>query len=176
MAVIDTAKILDNARIIRESLASRTKVYAKFANHSPQVVDGYHLILEDGVADDFEGLSLQLRRQVDQERRRHDPVFAKVGFYLDTTNKLAYVSNCQGRLVSVDRDPQARRKQRKLGQEYARFGHLAGNEPRAYVATKLFELLAGMGIEKVRAIRPQEHLMAIGKHPGFRANYPRFGS
>lgn len=159
------AKIDDNARIISET----SKVQDSFLQQMlPKIpVDGYVFKLERGDTDDFNGISLQLQSTA----RSFSNVFAKVGFFIDTSSSSAIVINVQGRRILNTSDEQFKRQQKEEGRQFARLAARLGMDPRAYVLTKAFTLLEAFGVKEIRAIRPEEHVMAIGNHRGFRANY-----
>jgi hypothetical protein len=70
-----------------------------------------------------------------------------------------------------ERDLAAYRKSAEQGRQFARVTARVGMDPRAYVITSGFDSLRRYGIKDVYAIRPSEHVMAIGGHSGFRGSY-----
>lgn len=162
-------QIRNNARIIIGTLSVRDSIRAQFGK--PRLIDGgLSLCIRNGLGDDFDGLSFQLFHP-DQPLSDNNP-FAKAGFVLDTSINQATVVNLQGRKKQTSEDPMSKKQYRAQGRAFARFptDH-NGLDPRAFVLNHLCEFLGEIGIKTVRAIRPEEHLMHIGKHPGFRANY-----
>lgn len=177
------AKIADNARIIAETGKMEETLLGMSVPECR--VQGYRFRLERGVTDDYQGISFVLESR--NSTLTLSPL-AKAGFFIDATNAQAVVINVQGR-KNLHRKPEALdtndprireghaqrfanyRRAAEEGRMYARFGAAAGLDPRSYVLTELFGMLKQAGVSEVKVIRPSEHVMHIGNHPGFRAAY-----
>ena len=162
-------QIRTNARIIHEMIAARDTIEEKFGPQK-QLEGGLRLQLCRGQTDDFHGLSFQLYHPVQSASDSHP--FAKAGFFIDTTNNEAIIVNVQGRKNKLGKSGESLKQDRILGREFARFAHYhSGQEPRVFVLNRLCDFLTDLGIKAARVIRPEEHVMHIGKHPGFHASY-----
>lgn len=177
------AKIADNIRIIHETERCAADFIKSAPPRSP--IEGYQFSFSRGQTDDYQGISLAFSPVTSPAWHG---ALAKTGFFIDSTNRRAVIVNVQGRKVFghrpvradekysrdealYDRDLAAYLKSAKEGRQFARVAAQVEMDPRAYVITSVFDSLRRHKIEDVCAIRPSEHVMAIGRHSGFRGNY-----
>lgn len=158
-----------NSRIVHEMILVRESLIKRFGDIK-KLDDNFCFILSNGQTDDFDGLSFQLFH-IDQTLSSLS-LLAKAGFFIDVTNNEAIIVNVQGRKNSKEGSKDSIKQNSRLGREYARFAsHHEGQEPRVFVLNQLCIFLADIGVKTVRVIRPEEHLMHISEHSGFRTNY-----
>ena len=176
-------KIIDNARIIQETEKLKPGLFNRSGIVRPIQGGAYFLLLTNGDSDDFHGFSLRLSK----DGRYFSEVIAKVGFLLDETNRTGIIVNVQGRKVArfyrayaQSDDPKKKAagevgilKDKKEGREYAALTGKLGSEARTFVIKEVMELLASWGFDRVMAIKPEQHVMYIAKHPRFASKYER---
>lgn len=162
-------KIRDNGRIINSSLRNRHKI--SLPEPMPRITDFDFISLTNGMGEDIEGLSFQLNH-IEPGLPKHDDQIAKCGLTFDFENKTAYIINLQGREVRrkfSTQDSKALEKHKRYTY-WALQNHL-GTDPRTFILEQAVKILADQGFTTFKAITPDNNVLHIANHPGFKGKY-----
>lgn len=157
------SQLVENGRVIHETLAARTQFMAKHGGPLYLEQDT-KMLMEEGATEDTSGICCYLTRAAEEHPHGTDSSYiAKVSFFLDTRNREIIVITIQGQRIQQGN--------RERSRDFARLAHKLDMDPRTYVLNTICDIGRKEHYHKIRVIRPLANPMFLDNHEGFMARY-----